>query len=139
MNDSEISQRFTQSLERIGGFLCLILSFLGFSLHFPAALLALNSVFWFFKPVRYHFPLALFTPTGHRLVPTLRLKLFKEKGRGREESGRIYPEPSTLSMNPLSSGILMLLFTLQCLQLIVVFVFVFVFNKFGPKFKVLSL
>lgn len=64
-------------------------------------------------------------------MPTLRLKLFKEKGRGREESGRIYPEPSTLSMNPLSSGILMLLFTLQCLQLIVVFVFVF----FGMKVK----
>lgn len=99
MHDSEISQRFSQSLERIGDFL--ILSFSGFSLYFPSALVALNSVFWLFKPIKCHFPLALFTPIGHRLGPVLRLKtLKKEKKKENVRSAIYFVHESTLFQYP---------------------------------------
>lgn len=75
-------QRFSQSLERIWGFPSLILSFLGFLFHFPAVWIALNSDFWFFKPVRYCLLLALFTPTSHKWEPTIRLKAINKRGGG---------------------------------------------------------
>ena len=42
MHDSEISQRFRKSLERMWGFLSLFFSFSGFSFPFPGVWIALN-------------------------------------------------------------------------------------------------